>query len=265
MDPATMAAVLRAAADAKKAIDTAALRGTVEHIRNAVDFIGVQLAEDVLVEVRSGFDHLAVAVETSDDELRRDELGHSRQYFTRLANRSGGGVVAGTSGSLSGDQVCALGYLGKYHYFLVRGEPHLALIAAYMCTERFPALGAQLFPPRLFSRNYGELVRSSDAHQEWLILQNQMKHEERRNYGMEMAWRVPAAGRRAARGTHRRHRQPSPRRSGRDVGHGPHRGGPARRASAAPPRRWSAATARGRGGTPPRSLEIGRSRAPPRA
>lgn len=50
MDPATMAALLKAAADAKRALDTAALRREVEHIKTAVDAIGMQLDEDVLTQ-----------------------------------------------------------------------------------------------------------------------------------------------------------------------------------------------------------------------
>jgi hypothetical protein len=193
MDPATMATVLKAAADAKRALDTAALRREVQHIKTAVDAIGMQLDENVLIQVRSGFSHLSAAVETADEDLRRDELGHARKYFARLANRSGGGTVTGTSGSLSGDEVCALGYLGNFHYFLIRGEPRQALIAAYHCTERFPAIGIQLFPPQLFSGDYREAVRRSDARGEELTWVYQQARAKRRGYGLDMAWRVPAA------------------------------------------------------------------------
>lgn len=120
-------------------------------------------------------------------------MGHARGYFARLANRSGGGRVKGTSGSLSGDEVCALGYLGNYHYFLIRGEPRQALIAAYHCTERFPALGVQLFPAQLFSGDYREAVLRSDARGEELTWAHQRARAERRSYGLDMAWRVPVA------------------------------------------------------------------------
>jgi hypothetical protein len=113
MDSATMATLLKATADAKRSLDAAADRSTVDDIKGGVDAVGMQLAENVLTEVRSGFDHLAVAIEAGDDDIPRDELGHARQYFHRLANRPGGGTVSGTSGSLTGEQVCALGYLGN--------------------------------------------------------------------------------------------------------------------------------------------------------
>lgn len=195
MDPATMTMLLRAAADAKRTIDAVTLRRTVESIRTAVDSIGMQLAEAVLVEVRSGFDHLAVAVEVAnDDDLRRDELRLAREYFGRLANRPGGGMVVGISGALSGDQVAALGHLGNYHYFLIQGQERQALIAAYLCTERFPALGVQLYPPQLFSRDYRAAVARSDAREESLRREHDIRSSRWRRYRLDMAWRVPAAG-----------------------------------------------------------------------
>jgi hypothetical protein len=194
MDPATIAMLLKAAGDTKRAMDAAALRSTVDHIKGSVDAIGMQLAENVLTEVRSGFDHLAVAIEAVDDDIRRDELGHARQYFARLANRPGGGTVGGTSGSLTGDQICALGYLGNFAYFLVRGDPRQALISAYKCTERFPVLGVQLFPVQLFSKDYRDDLLSADVRGELLSHRHNMARAEWRSYALEKAWRIPAAG-----------------------------------------------------------------------
>jgi hypothetical protein len=194
IDPTTIATLLKAAAEAKRALDAAALRSAVDDIKASVDGIGKRLAEDVLIEVRSGFDHLAVAIEAVNDDIRRDELGHARQYFGRLANREGGGTVSGTSGSLTGDQVCALGYLGNYAYFLVRGDPRQALISAYLCTERFPVLGVQLFPTQLFSRDYRAGVRSANARGELRSQFHNFAREQWRGYVLEKAWRIPAAG-----------------------------------------------------------------------
>jgi hypothetical protein len=94
-------------------MNPAIMGSTVYDIKGSVDAIGMQPAEDVLIEVRSGFDHLAVAIEAVDDDVRRDELGHARHHFARLANRPGAGTVSGTSWSLTSDQVCVLGYLRK--------------------------------------------------------------------------------------------------------------------------------------------------------
>jgi hypothetical protein len=197
MDPTTVAAAIKAVAEVKKTLDTAALRRTVEDIQLAIVGIRKQLDEHVLREVRTGFDHLATAVEAASQELRRDELLDARKYFAQLANHSAGGVVVGSSGTLSCDEVCALGHFGNYHYFLLRGEPRQALIAAYRCTERFPALGVQLFPRELFSRDYRSVVIPSETRREQLedaYGWAQTTYQSERRSFREWAWRVPAAG-----------------------------------------------------------------------
>ena len=83
---------------AKKTLDSADLQhgkkhqSAVDDIKVAVDVIGMQLADEVAIEMRSAFDHLEAAVRAADDQLRLDDLGHARQLFTRMANRPVGYV-----------------------------------------------------------------------------------------------------------------------------------------------------------------------------
>jgi hypothetical protein len=196
MDPTTVLAAIRTTAALRRALDTSALRRQVEGIRSAVDTIGKQLAENILVEVDTGFSHLAVALDAGD-ELRRDELGYARTYFARLANRPGGGVVAGRYTELTGDEVRALGHYGNFYYFLLRDEPRQALISAYRCTEQLPVLGVLRLPVELFSRDYRSAVEPYERRRQALEGTYRLAkaaHEHDRRKFREMAWRVPAAG-----------------------------------------------------------------------
>jgi hypothetical protein len=196
VDPITIGAI-GAVADVKRALDTAALKRTVEDVKTAVDGIGKHLDEEVLIDVRSGFDHLDAAVRAWSDALQREELGHARGYFTRLANRTGGAAIEGLSERLSGDEVCALGHFGNYHYFLLQDEPEQALIAAYSCAERFPVLGARFLPAALFSIDYGASLGRAEKEGELLRRSHALAlpglKERQRKRRLDLAWRVPAA------------------------------------------------------------------------
>jgi hypothetical protein len=196
MDPATVASVVKTALDVKKSLDAAALGRKIERIEAAVNEIGLRLGEEVFIDVRAAFDHLAAGVRLVDEQSRRDELGHARQYFQRLANRSEDDPVTGKHGNMSGYYVSALGHLGSYYYFLLLGELHQALIEAYACAERSPALGALNLPVELFSRDYRDLARTLTARGTLLKDQHraalQTYAEEKRSY-RQWAWRIPAA------------------------------------------------------------------------
>jgi hypothetical protein len=133
----------------------------------------------------------------SDGPLRNDELGFARQCFTRLASRTGDDTLIGEYTQLNAEHVSALGHLGNYHYFLLLEQPEHALLAAYQCTERFPALGVRLFPTELFSRDYRQMGPGPDqtrAALEARYLEDRKSFEAtRRRYRLDLAWRLPAA------------------------------------------------------------------------
>jgi hypothetical protein len=195
MEPTTISFLLKVANDARKALDAAALQARVERIDRTVDAVGRHLEENVLAELRSAFTHLEAGRTITDPELSREELGYARQAFNRLAQRSGSDPLMGAHGSLIAAHVSALGQLGNYHYFLLRDQPAHALMAAYECTEQFPSLGVSLFPVDLFSRDYRDEVPVAPEEIRAEYLQAQSRHvEQRRRYGRDMAWRLPAAG-----------------------------------------------------------------------
>jgi hypothetical protein len=195
MEPASISFLLKVASDAKRALDMAALKARIDRVDQGVDAIGRHLEENVLAELRSAFSHLEVAVAVSDTTLSHDELSHARQAFNRLAERRPrADDLVRTHGSLTAAHVSALGHFGNYHYFLLRDQPDQALIAAYRCTEQFPALGVSLFPVKLFSRNYRDVVSMTPEEIHASYARAQACHvEERRRYGRDMAWRLPAA------------------------------------------------------------------------
>jgi hypothetical protein len=198
MEPVSITAVAKLVLDVKKTLDTAALRARVDEIGAAVDALGRHLAETTIAEARSGFSHLEVAVTVTDPQLRSDELAFARQAFNRLASRSADGDdLVDRYAAMSAAHVCALGDLGNYHYFLLRDQPEQALISAYRCTERFPALGVRVLPVGLFSRDWRPVV--PDHTQTPQMLRSSFRAAvaehaaQRRAYRLDMAWRVPAA------------------------------------------------------------------------
>jgi hypothetical protein len=194
VDPATIIFLLEVANDAKKALEGATVEAKVDHIDRTVDTIGRHLEENVLAELRSAFTHLEAARTITDPTLSHEELGYARQAFNRLAQRSGADPLLGAHGSLLSAHVSALGHLGNYYYFLLRDQPAHALIAAYQCTERFPALGVSLFPVELFSRDYRDEVPSAPEEIRAEYGHAQVRYQEhRRRYGRDMVWRLPAA------------------------------------------------------------------------
>ena len=145
---------LKTVAMAKSMIVQRMLNERVGAIETAIDNLGKQLADDVQMDVRLGFTFPASAMSASASTVHNDELTLARGCFARLTVRSLPRIVAGTSQTLTADEVHALGHLGNYYYFLLRDQHRKALIAKYTCTERFPALGVQMSPPELFSEPY---------------------------------------------------------------------------------------------------------------
>jgi hypothetical protein len=195
VEPTTISFLLKVANDARKALDTAALKARVDRIDQGVGAIGRHLEENVLAELRSAFSHLEVAVSVADTTLSHDELSYARQAFNRLAERRpGSDGLLSAHDSLIAAHVSALGHFGNYHYFLLRGQPDHALIAAYQCTEQFPALGVSLFPVELFSRDYRNVVSMAPEEIRASYAQARARHvADRSSYGQDMAWRLPAA------------------------------------------------------------------------
>lgn len=195
MEPTSVSVALKVVTEAKKALDTAALRARVDAIDTAVDAIGRHLEENVLADVRAAFSHLEVAVTVTDARLSQDELGFARQSFNRLAERTGDDTLLGTHASLFAAHVSALGHIGNYHYFLLCDQPEHALVAAYRCTEQFPALGISLLPVELFSRDYRDELPRDRPEQILIEYRSALAShvEARRLWGLEKAWRVPAA------------------------------------------------------------------------
>jgi hypothetical protein len=196
IDPATVSVALRAAGEARKALDGAALRARLEGFQRSLDDIGLHLSSTVVAEVRAGFRHLETAATAVEGDFRRDELNQARSAFARLAERPDTDPVLDAHAELSAAHVAALGHFGNYHYFLLRDQVEQGLREAYRCTERFPALGVRMFPAELFSRDYRAEIPSVATRYEWnREYEAAMAHhkQERRRYGLDMAWRVPAA------------------------------------------------------------------------
>jgi len=192
-----MFAALKTAAQLKRTLDTAALKEKVGRIEAAVDLANKTLAEGTLTNLRAGYLHLATAVASSQDDVRRDELMQARNYFAKIASRDAAIDVVGTSATLSAAQVTALSHLGNFHYFILRNEEPLALIEAYLCTEKFPALGVQMFPDTLFSQDYQKTISASSEAADKAITELELAQKghrrERRYHFAERALSVTAA------------------------------------------------------------------------
>jgi hypothetical protein len=199
MDPSTFAAAIKTAAQLKRTLDTAALKKKVGKIEAAVDDANKTLAEGTLTNLRAGYLHLATAVASSQDDVRRDELLQARKYFAKIASRDAAVDVTGTSATLSAAQVAALSHLGNFHYFILRNEERLALIEAYSCTEKFPALGVKMFPATLFSWDFQKKLSASSmaadkATTELETAQKEHRRERKYHYAERSLSITAAAG-----------------------------------------------------------------------
>jgi hypothetical protein len=154
MTSAEVARALEAVASVKQATDTVALRRQVAHVQNAAMRTGQLLPEQILADLRAGFNALGAAVEANNRDRQRNELNKAQGSFNRLATMAAGRTVAGIPATISSDQVKALSHWGNYYCFIFRDDPRQALMEAYRCTEAYPFLGIRVFPAELFSRNY---------------------------------------------------------------------------------------------------------------
>ena len=93
MDPITLHGALTATLGVKRWLDTANLKHEVGRISAALDLVGAQLDEVLLVDFRPAYHHLEAAKRASSTHLRLAELGNARQNFARLINRPRTGPV----------------------------------------------------------------------------------------------------------------------------------------------------------------------------
>jgi hypothetical protein len=196
MDPATLSAI-KLALDAKKALDQMALKRQVAEIQLSVDAIGQHLAEDVMARMRAGFDHLETAMTVRAPSIRAAEFSLARGIFAELAARRGGDALLLLHHGAGWQHVSAMGYLGNYFYFLLQDQPEAALINAYHSAELYPAMALTVLPRPLFSSaTFARLpafVRTPDEVREAFTRELAVHQERRREYGLDLAWRVPAA------------------------------------------------------------------------
>lgn len=200
MDPIVTVA-LKAVIAIKAHYDAKQLRDQIKGIESTVNALGRRIDEVLTVDVKAAFGHLETASLATSDRLRHTELMLARGSFMRMTERPTESLSRPGHNELSAQRVAAIGHAGNYNYFLLNDEPRLALLEAYRCTERFPALGVQLFPVEIFSRDYRAAGRAMVAreagrdrrragHREALA-----QHEtSRAEYYREMAWKVPLAG-----------------------------------------------------------------------
>ena len=197
MDPATIKIALTAVNTIKKTVDTAQLKKTVDEVKGAVGKIDTSLADEVVTELRTGFDQLAASVLADEDETRRSELAQARTRFARLSNWEGSGSVEGSSIELTRDQVRALGHLGNYWYFLLTGEGRLALAQVYRCTRDFPALAIQYFPRKLYAKDHSALLTRRNQEREQLQRAHRTEtvryQQQLREFRREWAWKAAKA------------------------------------------------------------------------
>ncbi|QDQ09411.1 hypothetical protein [Streptomyces spectabilis] len=200
MDPTLMAG-LKAVSLLKSVYDAARLQEQLATIQRTLRQLGDQIDEVLAIDVNAAFRHLTVASEATSGGVRQTELMLARGSFERMTLRPTKDAALPRSLGLTDEEVAAIGHAGNYSYFLLNDESRLALREAYRCTERFPALGVQLFPVEMFSKDYREAGKSMSAratrrsrahvaHEDAVI-----KHKSKRaGYYREMAWKVPLAG-----------------------------------------------------------------------
>ena len=186
----------------KRTLDTAKLKRQVDQIEANVALLGTKLDQALLIDLKTAYDHLAASQQAANDDLRRAELNNARASFARLTHRPRTGPVATGSATLTHEQLVALGHLGNFHYFLLSDDARQALDQAYICAAMFPMLAIEMFPPEIFSHDYSAELRSITSRADERRAADLALHDramtsyrnERREYLLEMAWKLPLAG-----------------------------------------------------------------------
>ncbi len=193
MDGLSMTRARIAADQAAVSVGPLALRRAAGEIKIAAALSGVQLAGDVLQQVRTAFGHLAAAA--SSPGGGQAELRQARAAAARLITHPGQYTGSGLPGLPSAAEVRALGHLANYHHSLIGRLPRQALVDAYQCTEQFPAVGVRVLPAEYFSRDYRRLVSPPAVPAGGpAVPAGRGCSRDWRGYALEKAWRVPAAG-----------------------------------------------------------------------
>jgi hypothetical protein len=162
MDPFT---ALKLAGTLKRAIDTKLLKDRVRKIEYSVDQIGQHLANEFESDLLTGFECMDVAYKAQNLDLRRSELSNARYGFSNMRIKASRSPDLLKKHGNSPDLICAVAHAGEYFCLMLLDEPKLAYIQAYSSTALFPRLGADLFPPELFSRDFSkEFVNLEKAH-----------------------------------------------------------------------------------------------------
>jgi hypothetical protein len=193
--PLKVVTALKAQYDAKQ------LREQITAIERTVRALTRRMEDVLEVDVKAAFLHLETASKASSVEFQRTELMLARASFVRMTERPTESLTRPGQHELVAEQVAAIGHAGNYSYFLLNNEPGLALQEAYLCTERFPALGVQLFPVEIFSQDYraaGHNMITRRASRDTIRSAHQSAQTahvaNRSEYIREMAWKVPLAG-----------------------------------------------------------------------
>lgn len=191
MDQGSMVRIKVAAGQAVVSVTPLTLRHAVREINIAAALTGVQLTGDVLQQVRTAFGHLAAAA--GHPGGGQAELRQAHAAATRLITKPDQYARSSPLGRPSAAEIRALGYLANYYHSLIGRLPRQALIDAYQCTERFPAVGVQMLPAEYFSRDYRRLISGPDVPGP-AVPAGRGTSRDWRGYALEKAWRVPAAG-----------------------------------------------------------------------
>ncbi|MEV4704460.1 hypothetical protein [Actinoplanes sp. NPDC049316] len=196
-----MTTALSALGAMKRAYDDKQVRDQIARIESTVEALGARIDRILDISVMAAFEHLATADRAVNADFRRHELSLARGKFVEMTKRPAASMSRPGEQDLTAEQVAAIGHAGNFSYFMMNGETRLALREAYLCTERFPALGVQLFPPELFSRDYsatGRAMVARRARRETIRASHDASlkaHKaDKTAYYREMAWKVPAAG-----------------------------------------------------------------------
>ncbi|MGR6320753.1 hypothetical protein Q2K19_22030 [Micromonospora soli] len=87
----------------KEMLDQELLKQQVQKINDVVEEIQKQFADDVMHELRVGFDLLADAMSLPDDAQRNDELAAARYVFRRRTRRPVPATLVGSEATMSGE------------------------------------------------------------------------------------------------------------------------------------------------------------------
>ena len=86
----------------------------LEDFKTKLEKLGQQIDEQILVDFRTGMQHLLAGFNSEVDDVRKEEFRMARGIFSKLMNLNPEESTVGTSGEVENPYLICIGYWGSF-------------------------------------------------------------------------------------------------------------------------------------------------------